>query len=59
MSDAETTQERKPRFWQTLSFRLNFWYTSIFTASVLMIVAFLYVMMSLTIERKDREIANW
>jgi signal transduction histidine kinase len=56
MSAPETTQERKPRFWQTLSFRLNFWYTSIFTASVLIIVAFLYVMMSLTIERKDREV---
>jgi heavy metal sensor kinase len=56
MSDAATDAERKPRFWQTLSFRLNFWYTAIFTASVLMIVAFLYVMMSITIERKDREI---
>jgi signal transduction histidine kinase len=56
MSDPDTIQERKPRFWQTLSFRLNFWYTSIFTASVLIIVAFLYVMMSLTIERKDREV---
>jgi signal transduction histidine kinase len=56
MNASETTNERKPRFWQTLSFRLNFWYTSIFTASVLIIVAFLYVMMSLTIERKDREV---
>lgn len=56
MSEPNTTQERKPRFWQTLSFRLNFWYTAIFTASVLIIVAFLYVMMSLTIERKDREV---
>jgi signal transduction histidine kinase len=56
MSEVDTTKERKPRFWQTLSFRLNFWYTSIFTASVLIIVAVLYVMMSLTIERKDREV---
>lgn len=56
MNESETSQVRNPRFWQTLSFRLNFWYTSIFTASVLIIVAFLYVMMSLTIERKDREV---
>ena len=56
MSGAEQKSERKPRFWHTLSFRLNFWYTSIFTASTLMIVAFLYVMMSLAIERKDREV---
>jgi hypothetical protein len=56
MSDAERKSERKPRFWHTLSFRLNFWYTAIFTASTLMIVAFLYVMMSLAIERKDREV---
>ena len=56
MNHGATAHERKPRFWQTLSFRLNFWYTSIFTASVLIIVGFLYVMMSLTIERKDREV---
>src|SRR5207237_8574171 len=56
MSAAQSTKERKPRFWQTLSFRLNFWYTAIFTASALLIVAFLYAMMSLAIERKDREI---
>lgn len=56
MNAAATTNERKPRFWQTLSFRLNFWYTSIFTVSTLLIVAFLYAMMSLAIERKDREI---
>ena len=56
MKDAETTEDRKPRFWQTLSFRLNFWYTSIFTASVLIIVAVLYAMMSMTIARKDREV---
>src|SRR5258707_10241037 len=56
MSAVEPSSDRKPRFWQTLSFRLNFWYTSIFTASTLLIVAFLYAMMSLTIERKDREI---
>jgi signal transduction histidine kinase len=56
MSDAEPKGERTPRFWHTLSFRLNFWYTAIFTASTLMIVAFLYIMMSLTIERKDREV---
>jgi signal transduction histidine kinase len=56
MSVTKQSNESKPRFWQTLSFRLNFWYTAIFTASALLIVAFLYAMMSLTIERKDREI---
>src|SRR3954471_17135002 len=56
MSAAEQKSERTPRFWHTLSFRLNFWHTAIFTASVLAIVALLYAMMSLTIERKDREV---
>lgn len=56
MSAPETANEPKPRFWQTLSFRLNFWYTAIFTLSALLIVALLYAMMSLTLERKDREI---
>jgi signal transduction histidine kinase len=56
MSEAEQKSERKPRFWQALSFRLNLWHTSIFTTSTLLIVAFLYVMMSVTVERKDREV---
>ncbi|HEY6229466.1 MAG TPA: HAMP domain-containing sensor histidine kinase [Verrucomicrobiae bacterium] len=56
MSEAEQKSERTPRFWHTLSFRLNFWHTAIFTASTLSIVTLLYVMMSLTIERKDREV---
>lgn len=56
MSEGDQKSERKPRFWHTLSFRLNFWHTAIFTASTLSIVALLYVMMSLTIERKDREV---
>src|SRR6185436_6381640 len=37
-------------------FRLNVWYTAIFTVSTLIIVAFLFAMMSLTVERKDREV---
>ena len=56
MSEAEQKSERTPRFWHTLSFRLNFWHTAIFTASILTIVTLLYVMMSLTIEHKDREV---
>jgi hypothetical protein len=56
MSEANQKSERKPHFWQALSFRLNLWHTSIFTTSTLLIVAFLYVMMSVTMERKDREV---
>jgi len=52
------SEPRKPRFWKTVSFRLNLWYTSIFTLSVIGIVSLLYAMMSMMIERKDREVVQ-
>jgi signal transduction histidine kinase len=43
---------------RTFSFRLNLWYSAIFTLSVLAVVATLYGLMSLTIARKDREVVE-
>lgn len=48
----------KSPFWKSLSFRLNLWYSSIFTLSMLAILGLLYVLMTLTIERKDREVVQ-
>lgn len=45
-------------FWKSLSFRLNLWYSSIFCVSMLVILGLLYVLMTLTIERKDREVVQ-
>ena len=41
---------------RSLSFRLNLWYASIFTASTVALFLLLYVLLSLAIERKDREV---
>lgn len=46
----------KQRFWRTLSFRLNFWYASIFTLSVTAVFALLYYALGYAIDRKDREV---
>jgi signal transduction histidine kinase len=47
---------KKRRFWRSVGFRLNLWYTSIFTGSVILVVFALYGMISIMIERKDREV---
>ena len=48
----------KSPFWKSLSFRLNLWYSTIFTVSMLAILGLLYALMTLTIERKDREVVQ-
>ncbi|EEF62735.1 HAMP domain-containing protein [Pedosphaera parvula] len=44
------------RLGRTFSFRLNIWYASIFTISACALFAFLYFMLSVAVERKDKEI---
>jgi signal transduction histidine kinase len=44
------------RLGRTISFRLNLWHASIFTASACLLYVVLYFMISLGIERQDRDI---
>ena len=44
------------RLGRGFSFRLNLWYVTIFTFSACALYAFLYLLLSAAIERKDREI---
>lgn len=41
---------------RSLSFRLNLWYASIFTASAIVLFLAIYLLLGLAVERKDREI---
>src|SRR5277367_4206218 len=43
------------KFARTFSFRLNLWYASIFTVSACAFYLFLYVLLAVSMERKDRE----
>ena len=44
------------RLTRTVSVRLNLWYAVIFTASAALVFALLYLLLSATVERKDREV---
>jgi signal transduction histidine kinase len=44
------------RLTRTVSVRLNLWYAVIFTASAALVFALLYLLLSSTVERKDREV---
>jgi signal transduction histidine kinase len=46
------------KFHRTLSFRLSLWYALIFTASAAVLFFISYLLLSASIERKDREIAE-
>src|ERR1041385_620140 len=46
------------RLTRTLSVRLNLWYAVIFTASAALVFALLYLLLSATVERKDREVID-
>ncbi|MDB6108960.1 MAG: two-component sensor histidine kinase [Pedosphaera sp.] len=46
------------RFGRTISFRLNFWYASIFIVSACALFVFLYLLLAVAIERKDREVVE-
>jgi signal transduction histidine kinase len=44
------------QFARTISFRLNLWYASIFTVSAAAIFVLLYVLLSVAVDRKEREV---
>src|SRR5688572_2278204 len=44
------------RWARTLTFQLSLWYLAIFTASVVLIYFFVYLLIASAVERKDREI---
>jgi signal transduction histidine kinase len=46
------------RFGRTISFRLNLWYASIFIVSACALFVFLYLLLAVAIERKDREVVE-
>jgi signal transduction histidine kinase len=43
---------------RTISFRLNLWYASMFTGSAIILFLLLYVLISVAVERKDREVVE-
>jgi len=51
-----TETKEKPRFFRSFGFRLNLWYTLIFTASALVLGFGVYWLLSVAIERKDQEV---
>jgi signal transduction histidine kinase len=44
------------RLRRTTSFRLNLWYASIFTVSTVILFVFCYILLSVALERKEREV---
>ena len=56
-SSAKTPQ-RKPRWFRTFAFRLNLWYTLIFSASAAVLFLVVYGLLSVAIDRNDREVVQ-
>ncbi len=47
-----------PRWFRTFAFRLNLWYTLIFTASAASLFVAVYALLSVAIDRNDRELVQ-
>jgi len=60
MSSAERPQpkSRKPRWFRTFAFRLNLWYTLIFSGSTACLFVVVYGLLSVAIDRNDREVVQ-
>jgi signal transduction histidine kinase len=63
MSDEKVSSEagaksRKPQWFRTFAFRLNLWYTLIFSASAAALFLVVYGLLSLAIDRNDREVVQ-
>lgn len=52
------TAQRKPRWFRTFAFRLNLWYTLIFTLTSAALFIVVYGLLSFTIDRNDREVVQ-
>ena len=55
---ADKTESRRPRWFRTFAFRLNLWYTAIFSASAASLFLVLYGLLSVAIDRNDRELVQ-
>jgi signal transduction histidine kinase len=55
---AERTESRRPRWFRTFAFRLNLWYTAIFSASAASLFLVVYGLLSVAIDRNDRELVQ-
>jgi signal transduction histidine kinase len=51
-------RQRKPRWFRTFAFRLNLWYTLIFSASAATLFLVVYGLLSVAIDRNDREVVQ-
>jgi signal transduction histidine kinase len=60
MSAAELPQpkSRTPRWFRTFAFRLNLWYTLIFSGSTACLFVVVYGLLSVAIDRTDREVVQ-
>ncbi|HVK57940.1 MAG TPA: HAMP domain-containing sensor histidine kinase [Candidatus Kapabacteria bacterium] len=60
MSEApeKLSKRTKPRWFRTFAFRLNLWYTLIFTASSAVLFLLVYGLLSVAIDRNDREVVQ-
>ena len=60
MSAVELPQpkSRKPRWFRTFAFRLNLWYTLIFSGSTACLFVVVYGLLSVAIDRNDREVVQ-
>jgi signal transduction histidine kinase len=52
------TESRRPLWFRTFAFRLNLWYTVIFTLSAISLFFVLYGLLSVAIDRNDREVVQ-
>jgi signal transduction histidine kinase len=55
---ADKTESRRPRWFRTFAFRLNLWYTLIFTLSAASLFFVIYGLLSVAIDRNDREVVQ-
>src|SRR5687768_17967115 len=58
MDHADKTESRRPRWFRTFAFRLNLWYTLIFSASAACLFVAVYALLSFAIDRNDRELVQ-
>jgi len=55
---AEKTEPRRLRWFRTFAFRLNLWYTVIFSVSAASLFLVIYGLLSVAIDRNDREVVQ-
>src|SRR5688572_9801069 len=54
----DKSEPRRLRWFRTFAFRLNLWYTAIFTISAASLFLVIYGLLSVAIDRNDREVVQ-